>query len=118
MKWLSFHGRKTAIDWKNPLWRTWASILDRLKKVLSGNGMEPIKRVVVTKKGEQVTVPCYDFTIMMLSIVNDRNIMKESNFIENFDIFTGESTIIGPMVCGDLNTSDAYVTAKRRFCRS
>ncbi len=28
MKWLSFHGRNTVIDWKNPLWRTQASILD------------------------------------------------------------------------------------------
>ncbi len=80
--------------------------------------MEPIDRAVDTKKGEWATVPCYDFTSMVLSIVHNNTIMKKSNFIENFDIFTGESTIIGPRVCGDLHTNDDYVTAKQRFCRS
>ncbi len=117
MKWLSFHSWNTSIDWKSPVWWMCASILESLKKVLSGQRTEPVDRKIITKKGKSVTVPCYDFTCMFLSLIHDCNLMKVSNFIEDFDIFMGESTIIGPTVCGNLHTGSAYVATKRRFCR-
>ncbi len=52
---------------------------------------------------------------MVLSLVHDCDLMNESNLIEDFDIFMGESTIIGPNVKVDLHTGSAYVLSREDF---
>ncbi len=71
MKWISFHGRNTDIDWKTPVWLSRMEMINHLKKVLAASGMELIDKIVVTKKGGKVTVPCYDFKSMVLSLLYD-----------------------------------------------
>ena len=119
MKWLEYHGNNGEINFKEAKWLNRATVMKRLKSVLSVYGLEPRDKEVLLKSTPTlVTVPTFDFKAMLLSLIHDRELMRESNFIPDFDIFSGEETKLGPHVCGDIHTGDLYKSAKDIYCKN
>ena len=67
-----------------------------------------------------VSVPVFDAKAMILSILHDPILMREENFAEGYDIFTGAEIedCDANNKYGEIHTGDAWKPALTRFCGS
>ena len=56
----------------------------------SVTALRPVNKLVTLHDDTQVTVPVFDIHAMILDILTNPELMREENFAEGYDIFTGE----------------------------
>jgi len=57
----------------------------------------------------------FDLKAMILSLLLNDDIMRQENFAEGYDVFTGKGTQLED-VYGEIHTGDAWEPAQQRFC--
>ena len=67
------------------------AFLDRLEEIFETKNFRPTYGTVRLHNDVMATVPVFDMRAMILSIVHDDTLMKEENFAEGLDIFTGNT---------------------------
>ena len=82
------------------------------------DAMKPMHGQVKLTDNTIATVPAFDAKTMILSLLHDPSLMKEENFAEGYDIFTGEELdgFEGNTTYGEIHTGDAWEPSLRRFC--
>ena len=91
---------------------------DRLEEIFETKNFRPTYGTVRLHNDVMATVPVFDMRAMILSIVHDDTLMKEENFAEGLDIFTGHSdtNCNANDLYGEIHTGDAWQPAVERFC--
>jgi hypothetical protein len=80
--------------------------------------LRPTNRNVTLHNGKTVTVPMFDMKEMLISILTDKTLMSNTNFVEGYNIFTGDVDNNNPcnQKYGEVHTGDACLTARDRYC--
>ncbi len=105
---------------KNTLLRPRKHFISESENLFSIQALKPRNGTVKMTDNTLVTVPVFDAKAMILSILHDPVLMKEENFAEGYDIFTG-AEIEGCAAnnkYGEIHTGDAWKPALTRFCGS
>jgi hypothetical protein len=68
--------------------------------------------------GKTVTVPVFDTKEMFISILTDKTLMLNTNFVEGYNVLTGDDDNNNPcnQEYGKVHTGDAWLPARDRFC--
>jgi hypothetical protein len=73
---------------------------------------------VTLHDGKTVTVPVFDMKEMLISILTDKTLMSNTNFVEGYNVLTGDVDNNNPcnQKCGEVHTGDAGLPARDRLC--
>jgi len=66
------------------------SLLQSTEKSLNTSCLRPVNGIVRLHNNSLVTVPIFDAKHMIISLLTDPSLMKQSNFAEGYNILTGE----------------------------
>ena len=82
--------------------------------------LRPVLRQVTLHDGTMATVPVFDSQAMLMDILSNSDIMKQENFADGYDIFTGDVDESHPSNknYGEIHTGDEWIPARDKFCRS
>ena len=82
---------------------------DRLEEIFETKNFRPTYGTVRLHNDVMATVPVFDMRAMILSIVHDDTLMKNENFAEGLDIFTGhvDNNCEANDLYGEIHTGDA-----------
>ncbi len=80
--------------------------------------LRPTNRNVTLHDGKTVTVPVFDMKEMLISILTDKTLMLNTNFVEGYNVLTGDVDNNNPcnQKYGKVPTGDAWLPARDRFC--
>ena len=80
------------------------------KKTFDTSDMKPTYGSVRLTDNSMVTVPVFDMKAMILSILHDKELMREENFAPGLDIFTGDvdPSCEANQVYGEIHTGDRW----------
>jgi len=86
----------------------------------SVTALRPVNKLVTLHDDTQVTVPVFDIQAMILDILTNPELMREENFAEGYDIFTGEIDDNHPsnLNYGEIHTGDEWTPARNKYCQS
>ena len=81
--------------------------------------MRPVNKQVTLHDGTMVTVPVFDAQAMIMDILTNSDLMKEENFADGYDIFTGDVDKNHPSnkYYGEIHTGDEWIPARDTYCR-
>ena len=105
---------------KNTLLRPRKYFISESEELFSIQALKPRNGTVKMTDNTLVTVPVFDAKAMILSILHDPILMREENFAEGYDIFTGAEIedCDANNKYGEIHTGDAWKPARTRFCGS
>jgi hypothetical protein len=68
--------------------------------------------------GTLVTVPVFDIKEMIVSMLTDKTLMTESNFVEGYNVLTGNVDMMNPsnQKSGEVHTGEAWLPAHNKYC--
>ena len=86
----------------------------------SVTALRPVNKLVTLHDDTQVTVPVFDIQAMILDILTNPELMREENFAEGYDIFTGEIDDNHPsnLNYGEIHTGDEWIPSRNKYCQS
>jgi len=115
--WVKHHSTENNVDWKNSTLVNRKSLVSSVEKLVHAEDMKPTEvDVKLCPTGTSISVPVFDFTSMLLSIIHDPHCMKKENIIPNYDLFTGKSTDPqSSMYYGDMHTGSAFQKAYKEY---
>ncbi len=66
----------------------------------------------------RVTVSIFNIKEMIISLLTDKSLMRESNFAEGYNVLTGEVDEYHPSISkyGKIHTGDAWLPSRNRYC--
>ncbi len=76
MGWLHYHRQISVINWQQLVWLSRITVQKHLEQVLSSTGPESIHTIFALHSGQQVTIPCFKFKRMVLSVLHIKDLMK------------------------------------------
>jgi len=85
-------------------------LLKKIERNLATHQLKPRDTIVNLSGGDQATVSVFDLKAMILSLLLNDNIMRQENFAEGYDVFTGKGTQLED-VYGEIHTGDAWEPA-------
>ncbi len=95
------------------------SLLRYPEKTQNTECLQPINGTVRLHDNALVTVPVFDTKHMIISLLNDPSLMKEQNFAEGYNVFTGEvHNHPDNNKYGEVHTGDAWLPARNRYCQN
>jgi hypothetical protein len=73
---------------------------------------------VTLHDGKTVTVPVFDMKEMLVSILTDKTLMSNTNFVEGYNVLTGDADNNNPcnQKYGEVHTGDAWLPTRDRYC--
>lgn len=94
------------------------TFVNRVEKVFNTGDMRPEYAAVRLHNNTFATVPVFDMKTMILSILHDPSLMKQENFADGLNVFTGEVDCSLPCnkFYGEIHTGDSWLRTKERFC--
>ena len=115
--WVKHHSTQNNVDWKNSTLHSRKALLTSVEKLVHAEDMKPRDvDVKLCPTGTTISVPVFDFTSMLLSLIHDPHCMKKENVIPNYDLFTGKSTDPqSSMYYGDMHTGSAFQKAYEEY---
>ncbi len=80
--------------------------------------LRPTNRNVTLHDGKTATVPVFDMKKMLVSILTDKTLMSNTNFVEGYNVLTGDADNNNPcnQKYGEVHTGDAWLPARDRYC--
>ena len=98
--------------------QTQQSFLNDTEDAFKSEELKPKHIDVQLTDGTLATISLFDLEFMILSLLNDDELMHESNIADGYDLFTGRPDNDNP--CNDyyseVHTGDAWIPALKRFC--
>ena len=92
-------------------------MIPKLETVFETTPMKPKQVNVQQNGGTTATVACFDVEAMILSILNDENLMKTENLAPGYEFLTGKSdSEDGPKLYSEFHTGKMWAHALDRFC--
>ena len=90
----------------------------KVENMFNISNIKPSYGCVQLTDNTLATVPVFEATAMILSILHDPSIMCEDNFAAGYNIFTGNVDENHPAnkTFGEIHTGDAWVPALHRYC--
>ena len=95
--------------------RSREGMVSNLEKVFKTTPMKPTNVNVKLKSGALATVATFDVEAMILSLLNDKTIMKKENLAPGYDFLTGKS-LGEPTILNEFHTGTAWKKGVERFC--
>ena len=92
-----------------------AGFLSDLEDILKTKRLKPKDETVKLTDGTKVTVPVFDVEAMIMSLLQDEELMQEENLAPGYDIHTGKPTEEVTHY-GEVHTGDAWEPARKHFC--
>ena len=88
--------------------------------VFNTSTLRPTYGTITLHNGSLATVPVFDMKTMILSILHDDTLMRNENFANGLNIFTGDvdDGCVENNLFGEVHTGDAWLPAKNRICGS
>ena len=98
--------------------KTRTSFIQSIESSHSTTNLAPMNRDVTLHDGKHVTVPVFDAKYMIMDLLTNPHLMKECNFAEGYDLYTGNIDIATPSnnKYGEIHTGDDRLPARGRFC--
>jgi hypothetical protein len=98
--------------------QTRKSFINDMEDAFKSNELKPKHVDVQLSDGTLATISLFDLEFMILSLLNDDNLMHQSNIAEGYDLFTGRSENDHPNndKYSEVHTGDAWKPALERFC--
>ncbi len=95
-------------------------LLQLTQKSLNTKILRPLNGTVQLHNDSLVTVPVFDAKHMIKSLLTNPSLMKESNFIEGYNVLTGEVLRGHPenKKYSEVHTCDAWKPAMKRYCQN
>jgi hypothetical protein len=80
----------------------------------NGYGLQPTNMNVRLHDNSRVTVPIFNIKEMIISLLTDKSLMRESNFAEGYNVLTGAVDKDHPSNSkyGKIHTGDAWLPAR------
>jgi len=93
------------------------TFVNRVEKVFNTGDMRPEYAAVRLHNNTFATVPVFDMKTMILSILHDPSLMKQENFADGLNVFTGEVDCSLPCnkFYGEIHTGDSWLRTKEPF---
>ena len=86
-----------------------------MEKRMKCESMRPRDVDVRMSNGEEATMSVFNMEAMILSLLQDPELMKEENLVSNYDLYTGKPT--SPVThYGEIHTGEAWEPARQHFC--
>jgi len=96
------------------------SLLESTEKSLNTSCLRPVNGTVHLHDDSLVTVPIFDAKHMIISLLTDPSLMKQSNFAEGYNVLMGEVLNDHPenKKYSEIHTGDAWRPARNRYCQN
>ncbi len=80
--------------------------------------LRPTNRNVTLHDSKTVTVPVFDTKEMLISILTDKTLMSNTNFVEGYNVLTGDVDNNNPcnQKYSEVHTGDVWLPARERYC--
>ena len=115
--WVKHHSLYNDVDWKYGELMSRKGLLSSIETTMNTTKFKPRNTDVFLKSsGNKISVPVFDFTSMLLSLVHDHHCMRKENVIKDFDIFSGQATKDSD-VYGDMHTGELYKKSLKQYVK-
>ncbi len=113
--WAKFYGNKPNFIWDGIDWMSRKTLISYLEQNLKMKHLQPIEvDVFLDLSNTTISVPTFNYTSMVMSMLHDENLMQRKNIIPDFNIIKGTSTTESTKY-SDIHTGSLYGKAMSRY---
>jgi hypothetical protein len=97
--------------------QSWKSFLHFMEGSHRTHLLLPTNHNDTLHNGKTVTVPVFDMKEMLINILTDKTLMSNTNFVEGYNVLTGDVNNNNPcnQKYGEVHTGDVWLPARDRF---
>ena len=115
--WVKHHSLHNEVDWKYGELKSRKGLVSSIERTMKTENLKPKNTdVFLNSSRTNISVPVFDFTSMLLSLVHDNHCMRKENIIKDFNIFSGKATKDCD-VYGDMHTGTLYHDALKQYVK-
>ena len=114
-EWVKFYGNKPDFVWNGINWMSRRTLFSYMENNLRMKHLRPIDvDVFLESSNSKITVPTFDYTGMVTSMLHNPNMMQKKNIISDFNIINGTPTS-QTTTYSDMHTGSLYGKAMLRY---